>query len=181
MKLAPVLAVSVTAVCLQFRLAWADEHEHRGEEHRAEEHRGEEHRAEEHREMRHDEHRTPPPRPEPPRYQPHPRGIHPRGATVHPHAIRVMRPHIAKYGVHPWHHWAHPEFVRPIYYWDWPRIRQVTCVAEDSYGDQYPVTEETFKGFGLINMSQVEDDALDRCYEESGNDASCFIATCSHF
>jgi hypothetical protein len=30
-------------------------------------------------------------------------------------------------------------------------------------------------------MSAVEDDALDRCYEESGGDQSCFIATCSHF
>jgi hypothetical protein len=107
--------------------------------------------------------------------------MHPHGATVHPHAIRVMRPHIAKYGVHPWHHWAHPEFVRPVYYWDWTHIRQITCVAEDSYGDQYPVTEETFKGFGLLHMSTVEDDALDRCYEESGNDQSCFLATCSHF
>src|ERR1051325_8368045 len=171
MKLGTVLAVAVTAVCVQAAsVARADEHERRDER-----------RAQEQRELRHEEHRAPPPRPEPPRSQPHPRGIHPHGATVHPHAVRVMKPHIAKYGVHPWRHWGHPEFVRPIYYWDWPHVRQVTCIAEDSYGDQYPVTEETFKGFGLPHMSTVEDDALDRCYEESGGDPSCFLATCSHF
>jgi hypothetical protein len=36
-------------------------------------------------------------------------------------------------------------------------------------------------GFGLLQMSTVEDDALDRCYEESGGDQSCVLATCSHF
>jgi hypothetical protein len=57
----------------------------------------------------------------------------------------------------------------------------VTCIAEDSYGDQYPVTETTFAGFGLVNMTTVEDDALDRCAEESGGDQSCYLATCSYF
>jgi hypothetical protein len=60
-----------------------------------------------------------------------------------------------------------------------PRVNAVRP-AEDSYGDQYPVTEETVTGFGLTHMSTVEDDALDRCYEESGGDQSCFLATCSH-
>jgi hypothetical protein len=86
-----------------------------------------------------------------------------------------------RYGEHPWRHWGHVEFARPIYYWDWAIIRSVTCVAEDSYGDQYPVTESTFSGFGLINMTAVEDDALDRCYEESGGDPSCTLTTCSHY
>jgi hypothetical protein len=171
MKLATFLAISLSTACLQIVFsssARADEHEH-------------ERRGEERREMRHEEHPAPRPRPEPPRFQPHPPGIHPRGATFHPHAVRVMRPHIAKYGVHPWRHWTHPEFVRPVYYWDWAQIHQVTCIAEDSYGDQYPVTEEISREFGLDQMSMVEDDALDRCYEESRGDQSCFLATCSHF
>ena len=86
-----------------------------------------------------------------------------------------------RYGEHPWRHWGHPEFVRPVYYWDWGVIHNVTCIAEDSYGDQYPVTESTFAGFGLMNMTAVEDDALDRCYEESGGDQGCYLATCSHY
>jgi hypothetical protein len=39
----------------------------------------------------------------------------------------------------------------------------------------------SFSGFGLVNMTAVEDDALDRCAEESGGDQSCYLATCSHF
>ena len=31
------------------------------------------------------------------------------------------------------------------------------------------------------NMTSVEDDALDRCYEESGGDPNCYLATCSHY
>jgi hypothetical protein len=81
---------------------------------------------------------------------------------------------------HTWRHWEHPVFARPVYYWDWGIVHSVTCVAEDSYGDQYPVTEATFPGFALSNMSAVEDDALDRCMSESGGDPSCYLATCSH-
>ena len=85
------------------------------------------------------------------------------------------------YGEHPWRHWGHTEVVRPVYYWDWAVVRNVSCVAEDSYGDQYPVTEATFAGFELGHMTQVEDDALDRCYQESGGDESCHLATCSPY
>ena len=60
-------------------------------------------------------------------------------------------------------------------------MHTVSCIAEDSYGDQYPVTESTWAGFGLGNMTEVEDNALDRCYAESGQDPSCYLATCSHF
>jgi hypothetical protein len=147
----------------------------------ADEHHGEHHEG-------HEGHAMPPqhehpvvPRPAPPRFQPHPPGVHPHGPMVRPHAVRVMRPTVIRRGERPWGHWAHPEFARPAYYWDWPGIRSVTCTAEDSYGDQYPVTQETFAGFGLVNMTSVEDDALDRCYQESGGDPSCFLATCSHF
>ncbi|HEY4183668.1 MAG TPA: hypothetical protein VGP07_01310 [Polyangia bacterium] len=100
---------------------------------------------------------------------------------VRPHAVRVLRPSVAKFGAHPWRHWEHPEFSRPLYYWDWAAVRNVSCIAEDSYGDQYPVTEEAVAGFGLVEMTAIEDDALDRCYAESGGDPSCYLATCSHF
>jgi hypothetical protein len=141
-----------------------------------------------HAEERHAEHqqahggeRPMPPRPAPPKFQAHPPGVHPHGPMVRPHALRVMRPTVARYGAHPWRHWEHPEFARPVYYWDWSLIHNISCTAEDSYGDQYPVTEEAFSGFGLVNMTAVEDDALDRCYQESGGDPSCYLATCSHF
>ncbi len=170
---------------------------------RAEEHRGEHH--EDRHEQRRDEHGPPreemrqapapqqpaqfraPPvrnaerRPEPPRWQPHPQGVHPHGAMVRQHPIRVLRPAHVSYGAREWRHWEHPVFARPHYYWEWGAIHQVTCIAEDSYGDQYPVTEDTWRGFGTANMTDVEDDALDRCYQESGGDPSCYLATCSHF
>jgi len=143
----------------------------------AEEHKGE--RREERREER--GRPNPPPRPAPPRFQAHPPGAHPHGPMVRSHAIRVMSPQVVKQGEHHWRHWEHAEFSRPAYYWNWAIIRSITCIAEDSYGDQYPVTEDSFAGFGLVNMTTVEDDALDRCYAESGGDQSCYLATCSHY
>jgi hypothetical protein len=173
---APLALAFVMAVPTVAAVARADEHQNmRREEHH-----------EEHREMKHEEHQQRlPPRAPPPVWRGHPPGAHPTNASFHPiyhpHAVRVLRPHTMRYGEHPWHHWSHAEFVRPVYYWDWSLIHNVTCVAEDSYGDQYPVTESTFAGFGLVNMTAVEDDALDRCYEESGSDESCHIATCTHY
>jgi hypothetical protein len=143
--------------------------------------------AEEHRQERREERGRsnppppPPPRPVPPRFQEHPPGAHPHGPMVRQHAIRVMSPRAVKHGEHQWRHWEHAEFSRPVYYWNWAVIRSITCIAEDAYGDQYPVTEDSFSGFGLVNMTTVEDDALDRCYAESGGDQSCYLATCSHF
>jgi hypothetical protein len=129
----------------------------------------------------HAEGRPLPPRAAPPKFQPHPQGVHPHGPMVRPHQVRVLAPRVIGYGGHQWRHWEHPEFARPAYYWDWGGIHHVSCVAEDSYGDQYPVTEATFAGFGLANMTSVEDDALDSCNAESGGDQSCYLATCSHF
>lgn len=124
---------------------------------------------------------SPPLRQAAPPFQAHPAGTHPHGPIVRPHATRILSPRFVKHGAHEWNHWPHPEFARPAYYWNWGTIRSVSCVAEDSYGDQYPVTEETAPGFGLANMTAVEDDALDRCYSESGGDQTCYLATCSHF
>jgi hypothetical protein len=124
--------------------------------------------------------RPAPPRPAPPPFQAHARGVHPRGRVVPQHPVRVLAPRAVVHGSSGWAHWDHPEFARPIYYWEWSGVHNVTCIAEDSYGDQYPVSEAAAPGFGLANMTDVEDDALDRCYNESGNDGTCFLATCTH-
>jgi len=128
-----------------------------------------------------EEARARPARAAPPRFKPHPAGVHPHGPMVRAHAVRVLAPRVIVHGGREWGHWDHPEFARPTYYWDWAAVHNVTCVAEDSYGDQYPVTEAAVPGFALGNMTDVEDDALDRCYSESGQDPSCYLATCSHF
>lgn len=135
-------------------------------------------RGEERREVREN---RPPPRPAPPRFQPHPPGAHPHGPMVRTHPVRILAPRLLRRDEHPWRHWAHPEFARPAYYWNWATIRSVSCIAEDSYGDQYPVSTGTFPGFEMANMTAVEDQALDCCYDESGGDPNCFLLTCSHF
>jgi len=124
--------------------------------------------------------RARPERRPPPPFQAHPGGAHPRGPTVRPHPVRVLAPRAVEHGRSGWAHWDHPEFQRPVYYWDWPHVHTVTCTAEDSYGDQYPVSEAAPPSFGLANMTDVEDDALDRCYSESGQDATCVLASCTH-
>jgi hypothetical protein len=124
--------------------------------------------------------RPAPPRPAPPPFQAHPAGVHPHGAVVHQHPVRVLQPAPVMHGHTTWTHWEHPEFTRPVYYWNWGAVHNVTCVAEDSYGDQYPVSEPAAPGFALGNMTDVEDDALDRCYSESGQDQTCVLATCTH-
>jgi hypothetical protein len=173
---APLAIVLAFATILAYSRARADEHEHAAPAARAEAPKAAHPAA----------HATasrpsPPPRAAPPRFQPHPAGVHPKGATVPQHQVRVMAPKVVAYASNQWNHLDRPEFSRPFYYWDWAIIHQVTCVAEDSYGDQYPVTEATPAGFGLNSMSVVEDDALDRCAAESGGDHTCYLATCSHF
>jgi hypothetical protein len=127
-----------------------------------------------------DEHSQPARRAPPPPFHAHPAGAHPHGPTVRPHPIRVLAPRMVVHGRTGWTHWNHPEVVRPAYYWDWPNVHTVTCIAEDSYGDQYPVSEAAPPGFGLESMTEVEDDAFDRCYSESGHDATCVLTTCTH-
>ena len=127
-----------------------------------------------------EEHARPVRREPPPPFHAHPAGVHPHGPIVRQHPVRVLAPRPVVHGHSGWAHWEHPEFVRPTYYWEWNAVHTVTCIAEDSYGDQYPVSEAAAPGFGLGNMTDVEDDALDRCYSESGQDATCFLATCTH-
>ena len=142
-------------------------------------------RAEERREPERQQHggeRHAPVRRQPaPKFQGHPPGVHPHGPVVRQHPVRVLAPRVVVRGHPAWPRWEHPEFARPVYYWDWSVIHSVSCTAEDSYGDQYPVTENVGPGFGLANMTDVEDDALDRCYAESGQDDTCYLATCTHY
>jgi hypothetical protein len=82
-------------------------------------------------------------------------------------------------GGYPWHHWEHPVVVRPIYGWNWPALRVVTCTAEDSYGDLFPVTEDGY--FGSVyqdRIEEIQDAALDRCYDESSDQESCRLLDC---
>ena len=116
----------------------------------------------------------------PPKFEAHPPGMHPQGATVHSHPVRVLAPKMVTRRGGGWSHWEHPDFDRPVYFWNWRVLHNVTCVAEDSYGDQYPVTEAVWRTFNISDMTNVEDDALDRCYAESGQDESCYLVTCNH-
>jgi hypothetical protein len=127
-----------------------------------------------------DEHGRMAPRPPPRPFQAHPPGTHPHGPMVRQHPVRVLAPTAVVHGHAGWAHWEHPEFARPSYYWNWAAVHNVSCIAEDSYGDQYPVSEAWAPGSTLANMTDVEDDALDRCYSESGQDTTCFLATCTH-
>lgn len=117
----------------------------------------------------------------PPQWQAHAPGPYPQGPRYQYRPVRVLAPRVVVRGRGGWNHWEHPEFNRPVYYWHWEHVRYVSCIAEDSYGDQYPVSERAWGGFGLDDMTTVEDNALDRCYAESGNDDSCYLATCSHY
>jgi len=119
--------------------------------------------------------------PTPQQFKGHPPGEHPHGQMVRPHPVRVLPPKPVVRGRREWPHWNHPEIARPLYYWSWGAVHGVACVAEDSYGDQYPVTETVSPGFGPDQMTAIEDDALDRCYAESGQDPTCYLASCSHF
>ena len=83
-------------------------------------------------------------------------------------------------GYRPWPHWNAPLFPRRGYLFDWGRLRSVTCSSQDSYGYQYPVSEETYAGFGnQVRIRELEDMTLDRCYQESGGDPSCSLLGCT--
>ncbi len=83
-------------------------------------------------------------------------------------------------GVFPWPHWGHPFFPRPIFGWNWPALRVVTCTAGDSQGDLFPVTEDGFIGeVYQERLNEIEDAAIDRCYDETGGDNGCHLDGCT--
>jgi hypothetical protein len=96
-----------------------------------------------------------------------------------PGPVRVYDPIRFRGGGYPWPLYR-PVFTRPFYYWNWAGLRLVTCTAEDSYGDQFPVTETGYVGIGYqANLNNIEDGALSRCYAQSPNGASCVLASCT--
>lgn len=83
-------------------------------------------------------------------------------------------------GVYAGIHWVHPDFVRPVYQWNWDSLVNVTCSAEDSVGNVYPVTESEYVGPAYqAQMANIEDAALDMCYDDSNGDSSCYLLGCS--
>jgi hypothetical protein len=97
----------------------------------------------------------------------------------HPGGGHHWDPYPIHHGYHPWPHWGHPFFPRPVYYWDWNRLREVTCTAQDSAGDLYPVTEDAYTGIEYQSeLQSIEDAALDRCYSESNGDEGCTLEGC---
>lgn len=83
-------------------------------------------------------------------------------------------------GDRPWAHWDHPYFAPPVYGFYWDRIQYVTCTAANSAGYQYPATLDEGRGFPYRdNMADAENAALDRCYAETGGDASCYLMGCA--
>jgi hypothetical protein len=67
-----------------------------------------------------------------------------------------------------------------VFGWEWAEVSFVTCTAQDSYGDTYPVTESDYYGEEYEEqMDGIEDAALNECYQESSGDASCFLVGCT--
>ena len=82
--------------------------------------------------------------------------------------------------MNPWPIWDHPVFPRPVYEWNWPQLIAVTCTAEDSNGYEYPVTENDFVGIEYqTELTEIEDQALDWCYDATNGDASCMLVGCT--
>ncbi len=88
-------------------------------------------------------------------------------------------PRPVRWGYSPWQHWTHPYFARPAFYFDWYRLTSVTCAALDSRGNAYPVMVNELPGWAYQEkIEQIEDLALDRCYQESGGDPNCLLQGC---
>jgi hypothetical protein len=132
-------------------------------------------------------HPAPAPMPHPGPVGPGPGGFHPPGPIgpgPHPGPFpgpgHAYNPYPVHGGVYPWPHWGHPVFERPVFPFEWARLRVVTCTAENSSGYQFPVTEDGFVGFAYQGrMEQVEDAAIDRCYNETNGDQSCVLLGCT--
>jgi len=58
-------------------------------------------------------------------------------------------PTVVKYGGHQWRHWRIRNSRVLSTIGTGPSFKSVTCIAEDSYGDQYPVTENNVCGIRL--------------------------------
>ena len=55
----------------------------------------------------------------------------------------------------------------------------MTCTASDDNGDLFPVTQDGYFGYWYHDhLAEVEDAAIDRCYNETNGDASCYLVGC---
>ncbi len=109
-------------------------------------------------------------------------GFHPGWgghAGYGPHPGWHTDPFSVRWGFAPWRRWEHPYFVRPVFAFEWDRVAALTCSALDSSGRAYPITVNEWRGRAYEErIGQIEDLALDRCYEESGGDPSCYLEGC---
>jgi hypothetical protein len=87
---------------------------------------------------------------------------------------RVVYRHERRYA--PWR----PRTIVSRYYpFEWRRLTGVACYARDSYGYTYSVAENRYFGESYQSrMVEVENDALARCYAESGGDTGCYVYDC---
>jgi hypothetical protein len=110
--------------------------------------------------------------------RPHPRPW--TGRPPHPRPPGHVYPPFPSNGNNfPWRRWRHPNVPRPIYDWPWFSITRVTCTAQDSNGYIYPVTEYGNRGAWFPNrLNRIQDEALNRCYYESGQDPGCHLLGC---
>ena len=83
-------------------------------------------------------------------------------------------------GYRQWPHWDRPFFARPDFDFNWAQLRLVTCIATDSNGDEFPITEDEFWGYNYMErLTSIEDQAIDRCFAETNGDTGCALLTCN--
>jgi len=84
-------------------------------------------------------------------------------------------------GNYPWGRWHRPTHPRPEYReWYWDRVRMVTCTSVDSYGYQYPVSENAYTGYHYRErLFEIQDAAVNRCFHETNGDQGCRLLGCS--
>ena len=89
-------------------------------------------------------------------------------------------PFVGHGGFYPWPRWGHPVFVRPVFAWQWVSLSAVTCTAETSNGEVFPLTENGYIGdVYQAHMEQIEDATLNQCYAESNGDTTCHLIGCT--
>jgi hypothetical protein len=92
---------------------------------------------------------------------------------------RVWGPVPIRQGQYPGPAWNHPFFPRPVYNWNWNAVQVVTCTSADSYGNQFPVTENDYVGVDYQQqINNIEDASLDMCFQDSG-DQGCHLLDCT--
>lgn len=78
-----------------------------------------------------------------------------------------------------WHHWEHPFFAFPMFRFEWHRLRALTCMSEDSQGHTHSATRSEYCYDYEHRIREIEDESLDRCYEETRGDSGCHFITCA--